>query len=92
MFGAVSQYLFAYVLGIRQKEHSICYEDLVIAPECMDSIEEAEGSIMTKNGRISVKYNKTEITVRIPEKTKALLLMNGQELALEAGKETVVKR
>ena len=92
MFGAVSQYLFAYVLGIRQKKHSICYEDLVIAPECMDSIGEAEGSIMTKNGRISVKYNKTEITVRIPEKTKALLLMNGQEQVLEAGKETVVKR
>ena len=47
---------------------------------------------MTKNGRISVKYNKTEIAVRIPEQTKALLLMNGQELVLEAGKETVVKR
>ena len=49
----------------------MCYEDIVIAPECMDIIEAAEGSIMTKNGRISVKYDKTHLEVEVPEKTKA---------------------
>lgn len=87
MFGAVSQYLFEYVLGIRQKESSVCYEDIVIAPECMDTIEAAEGSIMTKNGRISVKYDKTRLEVQVPEKTKALVRLNGKEKAKGDGEK-----
>ena len=82
-----SQYLFEYVLGIRQKESSVCYEDIVIAPECMDTIEAAEGSIMTKNGRISVKYDKTRLEVQVPEKTKALVRLNGKEKAKGDGEK-----
>ena len=53
----------------------------------MDTIEAAEGSIMTKNGRISVKYDKTHLEVQVPEKTKALVRLNGKEKAKGDGEK-----
>ncbi len=69
---AVSQYLFEYVLGIRQKESSVCYEDIVIAPECMDTHRSGpKARSLTKNGRISVKYDKTHLEVPGPGKNES---------------------
>lgn len=56
MFGAVTRYLFMYILGIRQKESSCCYNDFVIEPMNIADLSYAEGYITTKNGKISVKF------------------------------------
>ena len=90
MFGAVSRYLFEYVLGIQQKENSVRYEKVVIEPCCMDTVREAEGHITTASGVISVKYDETGITVFIPKKTEASLIMDGKEYSLISGKQSTI--
>lgn len=92
MFGAVSQYLFEYILGIRQKEGSVCYENVIIQPECMDVISWSEGHITTASGEIYVKYDEEQIRVQIPEKTTGVLILEGKEYPLSSGKENVWKR
>lgn len=92
MFGAVSRYLFEYILGIRQRENSIRYEKVVIEPCCMDTVREAEGHITTASGVISVKYDETGITVFIPEKTEATLILNGKEYSLNSGEQSVIMK
>ena len=92
MFGAVSQYLFEYILGIRQEADSVCYEKVIIQPECLDVISRAEGYITTASGLIQVKYDEEKIWVQIPEKTTGVLLLDGKEYALSSGEETVLER
>lgn len=92
MFGAVSRYLYEYILGIRQTEDSVCYENIVIEPVCMDRIQAAEGYITTISGKISVQYDREKICVEVPEKTKAVLILHGSEKALVSGKNVVMKK
>ncbi len=54
MFGAVSEYIFNYILGIKQTENSAGYSDVVIEPADIPECGDISGSIMTKHGRISV--------------------------------------
>ena len=92
MFGAVSRYLFEYILGIRQTDTSVCYKNIIIKPECMDMITHAEGYITTESGKIHVKYDEEKIQVQIPEKTTGVLFLNGKEYALSPGEEIVLER
>lgn len=87
MFGAVSRYLFEYILGIRQKADSVRYEKVVIEPKCMTTITEAKGYITTASGVISVNYDKERIRISVPEKTEAVLLLDGKEYLLKSGTE-----
>lgn len=90
MFGAVSRYLFEYILGIRQKENSVRYENVVIEPKCMKTIKKAEGHITTVSGIISVKYDENRIIVTVPKDTKAVLIMNGNKYPIESGTQSVL--
>lgn len=92
MFGAVSRYLFEYILGIRQQEGSVRYEKVVIEPKCMEFITEAEGHMTTASGVISVKYDEKQIYVSVPEKVEATLRWNGEEIMLKSGMEIVIKK
>ncbi len=91
MFGAVTRYLFEYILGIRQAEDSVAYEKVIIEPVCMEEIPFASGKITTVKGEFSVEYNEDEIAVTIPEKINAVLKINGKEIILEAGKNIFKK-
>ena len=90
MFGAVSRYLFEYILGIRQQQDSVRFEQVVIEPKCMHLVKEARGHITTPEGVISVGYNKEYIEVTIPENTKAVLKIKGEEYEMPAGECTCV--
>lgn len=92
MFGAVSRYLFEYILGIRQQEGSVRYEKVMIEPKCMEYITEAEGHMTTASGVISVKYNEKQICVSVPEKVEAALRWNGENIMLKSGMEIVIKK
>ncbi len=92
MFGAVTRYLFEYILGIRQKEDSVRFEDVLIAPCCLDKIPEAKGHITTEFGVISVSYDRESITVEIPKGIKATLILQGEETPLPAGVSTHIRR
>ena len=55
MFGAVVEYLFKYILGIRQKENSVGFSDVTIEPCPASVLDWAEGSVVLGGKRISVR-------------------------------------
>lgn len=63
MFGAVTAYLFEYVLGIRQREGTAGYGDLVISPCFVPG--RACGSQTLPGGEVKVAYGKCGDTVRV---------------------------
>ncbi|MBR3588650.1 MAG: GNAT family N-acetyltransferase [Clostridia bacterium] len=59
MFGAVCEYLFKYILGIRQPENSYGFEKVIISPAKIPTLN-VKGSITTKYGKISVEVKYTD--------------------------------
>lgn len=86
MFGAVTKYLFEYILGIRQAKDSVAYEKVLIEPACMKEIPCAKGKINTVKGEIAVEYDEKEIIIIIPENIDAVLILNNKEIVLKEGK------
>lgn len=60
MFGAVSKYLFTKILGIGQSEKSAGYEEIVISPRIVSSIDFAKGKISAPKGDVAVSYEKKD--------------------------------
>lgn len=54
MFGAVAEYIFTYILGIKQTADSCGYKKITIAPAYLPEGGDISGSIMTKHGTITV--------------------------------------
>lgn len=59
MFGAVCEYLFKYILGIRQPENSCGFEKVIISPAKISGLN-VKGSIKVKKGIISVEVKYTD--------------------------------
>ncbi len=59
MFGAVCEYLFKYILGIRQPSDSYGFEKVIISPAKIPGLN-VKGSITTKQGRICVEVKYTD--------------------------------
>ena len=57
MFGAVCEYLFTEILGIRQKPGTAGFSDVEIKPAYLPELGAVSGSIETVNGRISVSVS-----------------------------------
>ena len=85
MFGAVTKYLFEYILGIRQTKNSAGYDEIIIEPVCMEYLPAAKGKIKTIKGEIAVEYDEKAISIVLPENIKAKLILNGSETDLKAG-------
>ncbi len=89
MFGAVTRYLFYYLLGIRQTEGSTGFKDIIIEPVLVDGMNFAKGHITAENGKISVAYKKqkecVEFIIEIPEGVQADFLYNGEKSNLMPG-------
>ncbi len=90
MFGAVTAYLYDYLLGIRAKNGCAGYSEIVVSPVIVDNINVLEGSRMLKSGVVSVSYRKTENCVEfdvcIPENQAAEFVFDGKTYPLKAGK------
>ena len=73
MFGAVTRYLFSFILGITQEKNSAGYEKIVIAPQIPDGLNRASGHITTVRGEIAVSFVRTEremdFYVTVPQKS-----------------------
>ena len=85
MFGAVTKYLFEYILGIRQTKNSVGYDEIIIEPVCMEYLPAAKGKIKTIKGEIEVRYDSKELRIFLPENVKACLKLNNAEFALNPG-------
>lgn len=92
MFGALTRYLFTYLLGISQSAGSAGFEKIVIKPCLVDGMNRASGFITTVKGRISVAYEKTgnsvNFTVDLPENTTAEFICGKFSSALSGGKNS----
>lgn len=86
MFGAVTAYLFEYLLGIRQQPHTAGYRSLVIEPQALSRFSRLSGSMDTPNGTVAVSYGKETNGIRcrvvIPQNTEAVFRYAGQEKKL----------
>lgn len=93
MFGAVVGYFFEHLLGINQTEASVGYKNIIIEPKAYKKFENMQGSILTPQGRITVKYvnkdEKTIFSVTIPENTTAKFKSKDIVLPLKAGENTI---
>ena len=82
MFGAVTRYLFRYLLGINQEKNSGGFGKLVIAPKLVAGLNRAEGHVGTPSGRVGVKFEKKNGNVKfdleIPAGVEAVLVYNGE--------------
>lgn len=90
MFGAVTAYLYDYLLGIRAKEGCAGYSEIVVSPVIVDNINTLEGHRKLNSGIVSVSYAKTEngieFDICIPENQTAEFVFDGKTYALKAGK------
>ena len=89
MFGAVTRYLYYYLLGIRQTADSTEFAHIVVEPVIPDGLDFATGHITTRFGIISVAWQKQTdtvlFTIEIPPVVQAKFTYNGKELVLNAG-------
>lgn len=92
MFGAVTAFLFDYLLGIKQREGTVGYTDLVISP-LVDLTERAGGSLQLPMGRIYVSFvnadGTTTVKVTLPAGIKAVLAINGKTVPLTEGENSI---
>ncbi len=95
MFGAVTKYLFMYLLGIRQPENSAAYENVIINPRFVDGLNRAKGHITTESGKISVEYVKTGKTATVKiyadPKINSVFEYNGEKIQFSGEREFTVE-
>lgn len=95
MFGAVTAYLFEYLLGIKQKEGTAGFTSLYIEPKAFTMFGFMKGSITTPNGIVSVEYKRNgdhyKFTVTIPENTDAIFKTGtDEEVELTSGENSII--
>jgi hypothetical protein len=89
MFGAVTAYLYDYLLGLRQKEGSSGFDDLIIAPVLVDEINHLSGKRVLPKGEVSVSYEKKDgkasFTITIPNGQNAEFISGETKMPLSPG-------
>lgn len=89
MFGAVIAYFYDYLLGIRAKDGSAAYRELIVAPVLVENVGRLSGSRTIPSGEVKVAYEKGEdgvaFTICIPEGQKAEFVYQNEAYPLHAG-------
>lgn len=78
MFGAGARHLFTGFLGIRQKEDTAGYANIILRPCIPKKLQSISGSIETPHGRICVTAEQAKITVTVPKTVKLELVSEGE--------------
>ena len=69
-FGAVTQWFYSNILGIQAVKPG--FKEILIAPEILEStLESAKGSYESPQGKISVAWEKVDMTIKIAIKVPA---------------------
>lgn len=89
MFGASTEFLFEYILGIRQAEDSVCHDKVLISPAFSSLLSYAKGKVTTAHGEISVSWqrngDKIDMSIDLCENIDAVLDFGGETHKLSAG-------
>lgn len=93
MFGAVTAYLFKYILGITQSENSAGFKNTVIAPAEIPEITTANGFITSPYGKIEVEFstkaNRKIFNISVPKGITANFKYKNINENLKPGKNTI---
>ncbi len=94
MFGAVTAYLYDYLLGIRQEEGVAGYSSLIISPVIINCINHLSGYRTVPGGTVSVSYRKSndyhiEFCIGIPAKQKAEFVTPTNRIPLHEGENVL---
>ena len=90
-FGDISAWLVNDIVGIKADEASPGFENIVIAPNFVSSLEEASASYSSVKGEIHVSWKKIEegkkvmLRVVVPVNAKATVRACGKEKHLKSG-------
>ena len=94
MFGASTVCLFRDILGIKQTENSVRYDEIVIEPVFSECLDFAKGHITTPHGEIRVEWKRNdesiEIKINLCDGLKASFAYNGDVSPISTG-ENVFK-
>ncbi len=89
MFGASTVYLFRDLLGIKQTENSVRYNEVIIEPVFADCLDFAKGHITTPNGEICVGWKRENgcisVEVDIPDGVNAKFSYGENKVSLVSG-------
>ena len=89
MFGAVTAYLYDYLLGIRVSRKPDHTAKLEISPVLTSAVNRLKGSRVVDGVRVAVAYTreegKTALTVTLSEAIDATLTWSGESYALAKG-------
>lgn len=88
-FGCVDDWLFRHVAGIEMAEPG--FRRVVIRPDCHESFDFCERSFETVNGRLFLKWERTEegkihMELEVPCNMSAVVEMEGQKKEVGSGK------
>lgn len=93
MLGAVTAFLFDYVLGIGQAKGHTGYESVVINPRAIGIVKNASGYVTTKHGKkISVKITtdeKTRVSIVLPTGVTGIFRNGDVEIPLSVGENII---
>ena len=88
-YGAVGDWMYERMAGIRQQDGSCGFRELLFAPETDDRFDWVSASIDTAKGTAAAKWERTGGSIRytftVPPKTTATALLNGKKYALCEG-------
>lgn len=94
MFGAVVEYFFTYLLGIRQAGDSCGYKKVLINPIALEKVNTLSGSIQTVLGRIAVSITRKDVQstfiVEIPDGVEGEFVYGNMRIKLSAGENKIV--
>lgn len=89
MFGAVTAYLYDYLLGIKAKNSAAGYAEITVEPIIVDGINHIKGHRTLPCGKVAVEYSKSKngihFTVEIPENQPADFVYDSKTYELKAG-------
>ncbi|MBQ2902819.1 MAG: family 78 glycoside hydrolase catalytic domain [Clostridia bacterium] len=92
MFGAVTAYLYDYLLGIRAKDNCAAYSEVIVSPVIVDGVSSVEGFMTLAGGKVSVAYKKNgedvEFSIIIPDGMPAEFVFGNEKRVLAAGENS----
>ena len=94
MFGAVAAYFYDYILGIRAKDNSPGYKDIIVSPAMPAGLGAVSGYRTLPAGKVSVSLesdgSNAKANISDPDGIKAKFVFGKTETELHAGENTVV--
>ena len=94
MFGAVSAYLFDYILGIRQPAGAAGYRALEIEPAFVPGLDRVWGWRDVSAGRVEIRWvqedNKIRLQITLPPALPAALKYGGARIPLQPGENAFI--